>query len=991
MRKITLLLMTLFSVAAFSQVEVVENFDSASNNGQVSGWTDVGFSTSTSAPCGGSGLSEFANVASGGTASLTTPLYSAITNNTDLIVSFDYNIFEVVFGFPPSFNAPPAGWGSIVLEYTVDNGANWTTITTINDASFTFVDMATCVSSGVINVGTLAASNDFQARFSINNDSDVNLSFSIDNVSLLQSATTVPNCDAVMTSATTDVEPDTLLEWSSATGIATGYKVYVGTETGLTDVVNGDTTTETSYSLTGLTYEEDYFVTIVPFNGFGDAASCTEESFVVRSAPLVGATCSSPKEITFTGGFYVDVADTANYENNIDVSPCSNSYMRGNDVYYSITPTSDVSINIDVTGLSNNGAGIHVLDGCPDTATTCVAYSGTYANTDRNLSEIVLTAGTTYFLVMSNSSATRTYSYNLIITENPCINPEFTLTPTPDCGSGEFKVDVNVTYMGDATTLTLQDSNGGVVNNISSTGIVEMGPYTSGQTITFDLINDDETSCSYNDSTFFYCPPANDDCLGSIALDVNTDDTCTLYTSATNAGAIHSNEANSACSTGDSNDVWFSFVADGNTIVVEYLNITAAIGDGGTIQSTELFEGSACGSLTSVDCKDGNYAIFSGLTDGNTYYIRNYTRLGTNYAQNYDICLKTPPVAPVNDECANATTLTVSTDETCNNGLVGETTVGATRSTESTCADSVSTTYSDVWYVFNPAVSGVYEFSFDKTSGAASRYFIYKGTCGALTEVSTSCGTTSNQIVTMDSSETFYIMVQSSQSEPGAIFDLCVWQLPDPVSNDSCETPGTLTESPDSNGANAISGTLADSYPSIEHCSSNNVVWYSFIPSLTGIYHFDYTRVSGTSYFSVFSGDCSDLQQDVTGLTSCYLSGERTGELVANQTYLVAIHASSSTAEFSLMAYPDPSLSIETSNDFNSFKYYPNPVVNTLMIESANTMSKISIRNLVGQEVVRVTPNSLKTQVNMNDLNNGVYFVTVNIGNSQKTFKVIKK
>ena len=121
------------------------------------------------------------------------------------------------------------------------------------------------------------------------------------------------------------------------------------------------------------------------------------------------------------------------------------------------------------------------------------------------------------------------------------------------------------------------------------------------------------------------------------------------------------------------------------------------------------------------------------------------------------------------------------------------------------------------------------------------------------------------------------------------------------------------------------------------------------------------------------------------------LVGERTRELVANQTYLVAIHASSSTAEFSLMAYPDPSLSVESSNDFNSFKYYPNPVVNTLIIESANTMSKISIRNLVGQEVVRVTPNGLKTQVNMNDLNNGVYFVTVNIGNSQKTFKVIKK
>ncbi|WP_418510378.1 hypothetical protein [Corallibacter sp.] len=300
-------------------------------------------------------IKRICNVALGGTASLTTPLYSAITNNTDLIVSFDYNIFEVVFGFPPSFNAPPAGWVSIVLEYTVDNGANWTTITTINDASFTFVDMTTCVSSGVINIGTLAAGNDFQARFSINNGSDVNLSFSIDNVSLLQSATTVPNCDAVMTSATTEVELDTLLEWSSATGIATGYKVYVGTETGLTDVVNGDIITETSYSLTGLTYEKDYFVTIVPFKGFGDAASCSEESFVVRSAPLVGATCSNPKEITFTGGFYVDVADTAN-------SACSTG--DSNDVWFSFVADGNTIVveYLNITAAIGDGGTIQSKD-----------------------------------------------------------------------------------------------------------------------------------------------------------------------------------------------------------------------------------------------------------------------------------------------------------------------------------------------------------------------------------------------------------------------------------------------------------------------------------------------------------------------------------------------------------------------------------------------------------------------------------------------------
>ncbi|MBP93308.1 MAG: hypothetical protein CMC55_04225, partial [Flavobacteriaceae bacterium] len=91
-----------------------------------------------------------------------------------------------------------------------------------------------------------------------------------------------------------------------------------------------------------------------------------------------------------------------------------------------------------------------------------------------------------------------------------------------------------------------------------------------------------------------------------------------------------------------------------------------------------------------------------------------------------------------------------------------------------------------------------------------------------------------------------------------------------------------------------------------------------------------------------------------------------------------------------LFAYPDPSLSVDT-NTFETFKYYPNPVVNTLTIESGNTISNVRIYNIVGQQVQVTAPNNLKTTVNMNALEDGVYFVTVTINNAQKTFKVIKK
>jgi hypothetical protein len=98
----------------------------------------------------------------------------------------------------------------------------------------------------------------------------------------------------------------------------------------------------------------------------------------------------------------------------------------------------------------------------------------------------------------------------------------------------------------------------------------------------------------------------------------------------------------------------------------------------------------------------------------------------------------------------------------------------------------------------------------------------------------------------------------------------------------------------------------------------------------------------------------------------------------------------SSAAEYEFFVYPDPTLSVE-SNSFETFKYYPNPVVNTLTVEAKDSISSISIYNILGQQVQLMAPNNSIATVNMDDLKGGVYFVTVTINNSQKTIKVIKK
>ncbi|MFC0605448.1 T9SS type A sorting domain-containing protein [Winogradskyella pulchriflava] len=1017
MKKITFYLMMLFSITAFSQVEIIENFDNAPDFGLPAGWTGTGFFES--APyfaCGDTGKSALTGFSSDpsslpGETILTSPNYSNVTNATDLTVSFSVNVFEEgpVFIFPITYYAPSANWGSVTLEYSVDGGSNWTSAITIDDSNFTYVDNTTCTTIPASNLGALTAGNDFQARFVVNVENvdpqNGSLYVVIDNVSITQLASSPPNCDVPLLSPTDGSDTTDLndtITWQAATGLPTGYTLSIGTSSGATDVLNSASTAETSYSLAGLglTYDTQYFVNIVAYNGIGSATGCIEQSFTTRTAPVTGATCTNPIEITTFP--YVGMGDdTSNYENNINEGPCGNfsgAYMTGYDVFYEITPATDMSINIELAQVSEYGAAIHVMEGCPDTATNCVALKGDNYSTappyDLALENVVLFAGNTYFIVLSSGGTDSSFSYDLLlITQNSCINPEFTLSPVPTCATGDFTVDVDVTYMGDATTLTLSDNFGNSIGNVSATGIVNIGPYASGSDVNITLTNDQDNNCSFNDSTFFYCPPVNDDCVNSIVLDVNTDDSCTLVTSATNAGATESASNPINCEFTNNNDVWYSFVATDETIILEYLNITAAIGNGGTNQSSELLEGS-CGSFTSIDCFNGNYVTLNNLTINNTYYIRNNSNFAGEYAQNYDICLRAAPTPPINDECADATVLTLSTDETCNNLIYG-TTVGATPSAENTCNVGFSANYKDVWYQFTAPETGIYEFTFNTANtDVSSNYFIYSGSCGALIEESTNCYNTGSQVQSMNSGEVRYLNVRSGDNGPVIDFDLCVFQLPPAASNNDCSTPTVIIESTDANGNNMISGDFANSYPSSEACDvGGKTIWYSFTPTYTGEYTFNLIADVGFPYYSVFNtDDCSLTSNNYVPNSGCYDNGELITSLVGGNTYLISVYSfnNNQTESFDLLVYPDASLSID-SNEFEAFKYYPNPVVNTLTIEAENSITKVSIYNMVGQEVQRVSPNDLNATIDMNELNQGVYFVNVTINEAKQTFKVIKK
>lgn len=117
----------------------------------------------------------------------------------------------------------------------------------------------------------------------------------------------VPECTTISApaDAAVDVAVDANLTWAAVTG-ATGYKVFIGTTAGGTEVVNGTEVSGTSFAMT-LANNTQYYAKVVPTNNGTDAVGCTEISFTTVAAavtycgPLSYNTVEPTTNVTFEG------------------------------------------------------------------------------------------------------------------------------------------------------------------------------------------------------------------------------------------------------------------------------------------------------------------------------------------------------------------------------------------------------------------------------------------------------------------------------------------------------------------------------------------------------------------------------------------------------------------------------------------------------------------------------------------------------------------
>ena len=367
-------------------------------------------------------------------------------------------------------------------------------------------------------------------------------------------------------------------------------------------------------------------------------------------------------------------------------------------------------------------------------------------------------------------------------------------------------------------------------------------------------------------------PPLNDECTGAYPVTVNPDFSCTSVTSGTVNAATASTTDDTVCFGTEDDDVWFSFVATDTTHQISLTNVLGS--------TTDLFHsfwtGADCSSLNLVagSCSDANTSTPTGLTIGDTYYIRVYTYTAViGQTTTFDVCVGTFPPAPANDDCSGALAVTVNPDLACGSvtaGTVASATASAVNDT--VCA---GTEDDDVWFSF-VATDVTQQIKLTNIVGSDTDLFhsLWTGAdCSSLSLVAGSCSDADTSTPTgLTPGDTYYIRVYTYTATPGqtTTFDVCVGTLPPPPANDECVGAVSLVvDDTFCNGTNT-NGTnegATDSGEVLAACFNYglNDVWFSFdAPADTATVDISTDFLGGTLYdteVALYSGACGALTE----------------------------------------------------------------------------------------------------------------------------------
>ena len=221
-----------------------------------------------------------------------------------------------------------------------------------------------------------------------------------------------------------------------------------------------------------------------------------------------------------------------------------------------------------------------------------------------------------------------------------CINPAATYQIVDDCENGDqFLVDVDVTTLGDATSLTISNNVDATTVSATATGVYQVGPFPFATDVIITITNDQDGSCSVNSSTLRLeaCPPENDNPCDATVAGVNVDDSCDIITPGTLLEATDSTIPVGTCGGNPDDDVWFEFTALNEFQIIQLTNIDG----GGFFQNLDhaVYEGT-CDAPVELYCSDAEASLTTSLTVGNTYYVRVFSAGDVGVDYTFDLCIR---------------------------------------------------------------------------------------------------------------------------------------------------------------------------------------------------------------------------------------------------------------------------------------------------------------------------------------------------------------
>ncbi|WP_257656307.1 gliding motility-associated C-terminal domain-containing protein [Parapedobacter lycopersici] len=141
---------------------------------------------------------------------------------------------------------------------------------------------------------------------------------------------TAPGCTVITGpgDGAMDIDIDAAIVWGAVNGVD-GYRIYIGTSAGGTDIVDGEEVIGTSYApAAGWKDNTTYYVTIVPFNAAGEATDCSEISFtteILSTAPgctTIISPVDGANSVSLDAGIrWTAVADAEGYRIAIGTTP----------------------------------------------------------------------------------------------------------------------------------------------------------------------------------------------------------------------------------------------------------------------------------------------------------------------------------------------------------------------------------------------------------------------------------------------------------------------------------------------------------------------------------------------------------------------------------------------------------------------------------------------------------------------------------------------